>query len=412
MKAELPELMRERGLDALLVLGPDGKSCANPAFAYFIGSAHVTTGVVIVRADGSAFLLHHTMDRDEAAKTDLKLIDRSRYNYPALLRANNGDPIAAQAALLCQALRDVEAGPRVGIYGVEEVSVTLRLVDALRRDATFTVVAEGDDDVITRARKTKDRREAALIQQVCQLAEEVIAETQAFLQAHRAHNGCLVRPDGAALTVGDVKRFIRARAAERNLHGADCIFAVGRDAGVPHSAGNESDPIQVGRAIVFDFFPRGPEGYHADITRTWCLGFAPPEVERAWQTVLEAHALAERSFNLRDFTWAYNEAVCDLFEARGYTTLRQDPRATRGYVHSLGHGFGLAVHEAPSISLKGWRPDEVFQPGTVFCSEPGLYDPEAGWGVRVEDDYWFDEQGVLHRLTRYPHDLVIPLREG
>ncbi len=413
MRSDLPSLMHARGLDALLVLGPDGKACANAAFTYFVGGAHVTSGEVIVRADGATFLLHNAMERDEAAKTGLTLIDRSCYDYPALLRAHGGQPIPAYAALLCQVLRDVDAGQRLGIYGVSEVNTALRLVDALTCEGKLEIIAEGEDDVITQARKTKDAHEATLIRRACQLAEEVIGETQTFLQSHRARDGVLVRSDGAALTVGDVKRFIRARAAERNLQGADCIFAIGRDASVPHSAGNDADPIQLGRTIVFDFFPRVPEGYHADITRTWCLGYAPPQVERAWQTVMEAHALAESRFNLRDFTWSYNEVVCDLFESRGYATLRQNPRTTRGYVHSLGHGFGLAVHEAPSISLKGWRPDEVFQPGVVFCNEPGLYDPDdpaGGWGVRVEDDYWFDVEGALHRLTSYPRDLVLPLR--
>ena len=104
--------------------------------------------------------------------------------------------------------------------------------------------------------------------------------------------------------------------------------------------------------------------------------------------------------------------MCDLFEANGYPTIRQDYATTRGYVHSLGHGFGLAVHEAPAISLKGMRPDEKFQVGSVFCSEPGLYDPDdprGGWGVRIEDDYWCTPEGRFERLTTFDHDLVIPL---
>ena len=76
----------------------------------------------------------------------------------------------------------------------------------------------------------------------------------------------------------------------------------------------------------------------------------------------------------------------------------------------LGHGFGLDVHEAPYMSLRGTRADEYFERGTIICNEPGLYypdDPRGGWGVRIEDDYWCDESGAFVRLSEFDRTLVI-----
>jgi hypothetical protein len=101
-----------------------------------------------------------------------------------------------------------------------------------------------------------------------------------------------------------------------------------------------------------------------------------------------------------------------LFEAFGHKTQRQDLAATSGYLHGLGHGFGLAVHESPGMSLRGMRPDEKFQIGTIICNEPGLYypdDPRGGWGVRIEDDYWCNFDGTFQRLTEFDRALVVPM---
>jgi len=415
MKSDLPRLMRARNLDALVIFGSDGFGLANAPFIYFVGDAHVTSGLVIVKADGqspSIYLVHHPMERDEAAKTGLQLINKAAYNLPAIIQQKGGNRLAANVELMRRLFGDLGIQGRVGFYGADHVNVSYSLLSALSQAGVCEVVAEPEDDVISVARATKDAQEVACIRQTCRLTEALIGETRDYLRGHRLVGETLYTPAGQPLTVADVKRFICMRAFALGLEVRDCIFAIGRDAGVPHSSGTPDDPITIGKTIIFDIFPRGLGGYHCDITRTWCLGHAPAHVEQAHALVKAAHALAEARFNTEEHTYAFNEAVCDLFEANGYPTIRQDYATTRGYVHSLGHGFGLSVHEAPAISLKGLRPDEKFQVGSVFCSEPGLYDPDdprGGWGVRIEDDYWCTPEGRFERLTRFDHDLVVPL---
>ncbi|MCL6512256.1 MAG: Xaa-Pro peptidase family protein [Anaerolineae bacterium] len=420
MKSDLPRLMKERNLDALVIFGPDGFGLANAPFTYFIGDAHVTTGLVIVKRDQTSdspaksdiYLVHSPMEREEAAKTGLQLINKASYQLPEIIRQKSGDRLAAEVELLRRVFNDIGVRGRVGFYGADHVNTAFNFLNALIREGVCDVVAEAENDAISAARVTKDAYEADLIRQTCRLTEAVIGATRDFLRAHRVVHETLVTDDGSPLTVADVKRFIRGQAIALGLDMHDCIFAIGRDAGIPHSSGTPGDPIMVGKTIVFDIFPRGPGGYHADITRTWCLGYAPDHVQQAHELVMQAHALAESTFNTSDFTYTFNEAVCDFFEGHGHPTNRQDYATTRGYMHGLGHGFGLSVHEPPGMSLKGLRPDETFQPGTIVCNEPGLYypdDPRGGWGVRVEDDYWCNLEGQFERLTSFDRDLVVPM---
>jgi len=74
----------------------------------------------------------------------------------------------------------------------------------------------------------------------------------------------------------------------------------------------------------------------------------------------------------------------------------------------LGHGVGLNIHERPSISHLA--KEDVFQKGNFITIEPGLYYPEEGIGMRVEDSFIIDEHGALVSITPFRKDLVLPLR--
>jgi Xaa-Pro aminopeptidase len=89
--------------------------------------------------------------------------------------------------------------------------------------------------------------------------------------------------------------------------------------------------------------------------------------------------------------------------------VRSHPGNQEGYVHGLGHGIGLDIHEAPRFTHLESN-TTILQPGHVVTIEPGLYYPERGFGVRIEDAVAFNEAGELVWLTNYPYDLVIPMK--
>ena len=187
------------------------------------------------------------------------------------------------------------------------------------------------------------------------------------------------------------------------------IFSQGRDAGVPHNAGDPEMPLQLGRTIIFDIFPTTEEGYFHDLTRTWSLGYATDEVQEAYDQTKEIFDRVMAALELGRPTRDYQIMTCDYYESKGHKTVRSHPGTEEGYVHGLGHGIGLEIHEGPRFS-HGEGENTVLLPGHVVTIEPGLYYPSRGFAVRVEDAVAYNEAGELIWLTDYPYDLVIPMK--
>jgi len=106
----------------------------------------------------------------------------------------------------------------------------------------------------------------------------------------------------------------------------------------------------------------------------------------------------------------YQVLTCEIFEKDGHATPRTEKAPLQGYVHSLGHGLGLNIHERPWSGLTS-ADDNLLKPGVVFTIEPGLYYPEQGMGFRIEDAYWMNPEGKIERLTEYPYDFVLEMKK-
>jgi Xaa-Pro aminopeptidase len=79
-------------------------------------------------------------------------------------------------------------------------------------------------------------------------------------------------------------------------------------------------------------------------------------------------------------------------------------------VHNLGHGVGIEVHEYPYLRIQETAdPRNVLGPGSVFTIEPGLYYPERGIGVRIEDVVYIDHRGRIEILAPYEiRPVIVP----
>jgi Xaa-Pro aminopeptidase len=239
----------------------------------------------------------------------------------------------------------------------------------------------------------------------------VVGQVADFLCSHPAKNGVLLKADGQPLTIGQVKRMINLWLAERGADNPEgTIFAIGKDAGVPHSTGQAEDVLKLGQTIVFDIFPcEAGGGYHYDFTRTWCLGYAPDEVQALFEDVLGVYRQVMASLEVGASFKRSQKLTCELFEALGHPTVQSNPQTENGYVHSVGHGLGLYVHERPSSGTSAPETDRL-DPGVVVTIEPGLYYPERGMGVRLEDTVWVSPEGGFEILAPYPLDLVLPVK--
>jgi Xaa-Pro aminopeptidase len=407
MKQDLDRLMEERGLDAFVVAG---KMNGNPTLYYMTNGAEVISGHVIKKRGGEPVFLCSPIDREEAAASGLTVVTTNKYDYEGILREKT-DRLAAVVELYRRVFADLDVSGKVGFYGMADQGSAWMLLNALDEQLEgIEIHGDYEPTLIDMARATKDAAETERIRQVGQRTAAIMGQTVEFLRSHQVKDGALMQADGTPLTIGRVHQEINHLLAEQGLDVPEgIIFAVGRDAGVPHNKGNPEDVVMLGKSIIFDLAPReAGGGYYFDMTRTFCLGFAPPEVEKAYQDVHDCVEMLIGAYEVGTETRRYMRMACEFFESRGHPTIASDTKTESGYVHGLGHGIGLAVHEQPFFSL---TPSEnsVLQPGRIFTCEPGLYYPDQGFGVRIEDVIWIDSDGAVQDLSDFPKELVIEM---
>jgi Xaa-Pro aminopeptidase len=409
MKTDLDSLMQTHNLDALVALGPGDH---NAAMLYLTGGGHFT-GILLKKRDADPVLFYNSMERDEAARTGLPTKNLDDYKYPDLLKEANGDHLKATVARYQKMFADVGVTTgRVALYGRMEIGPVFAVFNALQAAMPgLAFVGELSDSMLMQARATKDEAEIARIRKMGAITTGVVGQVADWLTAHRVQNDVLIKPDGSPLTIGEVKSRINLWLSERGAENPEgAIFAIGRDAGVPHSSGTPTDLLRLGQTIVFDIYPcEQGGGYYYDFTRTWSLGYAADEALALYDQVLGVYRQLTSELKPGAPFKQYQQRTCELFEAQGHPTINSNPQTQEGFVHSLGHGLGLNVHERPWSGLNASDAD-ILAPGSVFTLEPGLYYPERGLGVRLEDTVWMRPDGRPEILAPYPLDLVLPMK--
>src|SRR5262249_41885296 len=162
----------------------------------------------------------------------------------------------------------------------------------------------------------------------------------------------------------------------QRLYGAEAdafetIVASGVRSALPHGRAS-AKKIRAGDMVTLDF-GCVVDGYHSDLTRTVAVGRAQAELKKIYAVVREAHSRA-------------TDAAVNGMKTKDLDARAQDYTREGGYSkyfrHSLGHGLGLQIHEAPRISVMSTA---TLRTGNVITIEPGVYIPGLG-GVRIEDD--------------------------
>ena len=409
MKRDIDRLMAERGIDWIVVEGPDGFSTANPDYMYLTGGVDLT-GTVLKRRGEPAMIVYRTMERQQAAETGLVMIPRDRWNMREIWQATR-DNFRAEVELRRRMFVDLGIGGRVGMYGTVKAGPSFAVLAALAQQVeNLEIVAEFENDLLAAARLTKDPDEIERMRVVGQKTCAVVQAVVDFIRAQRADGDALVDGAGHPITIGQIRQLIGREIAAQGLETPyGTIFAQGVDAGMPHAQGDDAMALRLGQAIVFDIYPREQGGgYYHDMTRTFAIGYAPPELRETYQHVLGAFEQVVGELEAGAPTRVYQEMVCRYFEERGHPTIDNNPGLEEGYVHGLGHGLGLDVHEALRIQTVQDQGD-IFVPGAVFTIEPGLYYPSRGYGVRIEDTIYCTPDGQFESLSPFPKDLVILL---
>ncbi len=183
------------------------------------------------------------------------------------------------------------------------------------------------------------------------------------------------------------------------------IVAGGKDSAQPHAIGRGI--LKQGEPIVIDIFPRSKKTkYFADMTRTVCLGKPSKKLAAMHKAVLGAQRLAYSMVRPGVKGKDIQAAVERYFERKGFGRIA--PRAKgkkgwlgkEGFIHGVGHGVGMRIHERPRVS----HSRDTLKEGDVITIEPGLYYKDTG-GVRIEDMVLVTRTGC-RSLTKFSKQLT------
>ncbi|HVP39359.1 MAG TPA: M24 family metallopeptidase, partial [Candidatus Saccharimonadales bacterium] len=348
MRNDLERLLKERDLDGFAVFG---NPIHSPALWYFLKGAELGVSYYLGGRGGRAHLIHNPMERDQAAQVGVEMSTPAQNGYKALLDSSRS-AAHAQARMVGGKLQAMGVSGRIAVFGTVPVGEALEMGGTLESEFGFQVVPDDSLPLADEIRYTKDPHEIEIIRRLGRVTCEVMGRLRSLLGSLKARGGALVKPDGSPARLGDLRRTVRLGFIEHGLvepHGS--IISQGRDAGVPHNHGDDAEGIRAGEPIIVDIYPQQlGGGYHFDMTRTFCVGPARAELQDVFETVKEGHQRALKGLRLGSLAREHQDALCDFYESKGHRTIRQDDKIEEGYVHSLGHGVGLEIHERPRFT--------------------------------------------------------------
>lgn len=213
--------------------------------------------------------------------------------------------------------------------------------------------------IIENLRRTKTSQELRSIQKACALTKKVLRLIPSRLKIGRTER----------MLALDIETLSRSLGAESMAF--ETIVAFGENTSRPHHHPGDrrlqrSDIVQIDMGVKVD-------GYCSDYSRVFWMGKKTPAQKKAYRALREAKRDAEKSVHTGVSNRSLDTVARDTLKRYGYD---------KEFCHSLGHGLGLDIHEAPSLSKKA--PLMTLRKHEVITIEPGLYF-EGEWGMRVED---------------------------
>jgi Xaa-Pro aminopeptidase len=333
-RAALRSRLQERELDALLVVD--------------LLNVRYLTGFT---GSNAALLVDAENDERTVFCTDGRYLTQSARQVPDLERLIERPCVPALAALT-----DTKGYRRAGF---ESHRVTVDDLDVLAEQAAEVELVRAPG-LVEELRVVKDEAEVEALRMACAAADRALADLV-------AHGG--LRP---GRTEREIARELESRMLD---HGAtapsfETIVAAGANSAVPHHRPTDAE-LATGDLVKLDFGAL-VDGYHSDMTRTFVLG-APADWQRELYDLVAAAQAAGRAA-LRP-----GADVADVDDAARSVI----EHAGRGeeFLHGLGHGVGLEIHEAPSLAKTG---EGRLSAGMAVTVEPGVYLSGRG-GVRIED---------------------------
>lgn len=346
---KLRQTLEEKKLDGILVSSPINRR--------YITGFTGTAGTAII------------------SRTDARFITDFRYTKQANEQINDFKVIEHQGGLI-EEIKNQLKEMNITHLGFEKEHVTYHQYEQFRDSFDVTLVPVSGMLEALRLIKTDD--ELAIMKQAAKIADDAFEHIQSF-----------IKPGVREIDISnELEFFMRKQGATASSF--DTIVASGERSALPHGVASNKK-IQTGELVTLDYGALY-RGYCSDITRTVAVGEINERLHSIYHIVLEAQLRGVTAIK-PGITGKEADAV-----TRGYIT---EQGYGKYFGHSTGHGLGMEVHEAPSLSL---RSDKLLEPGMVVTVEPGIYIPEVG-GCRIEDDVVITKTGN-ERLTQAPKELI------
>lgn len=358
---------------------PDSRPRRLAALAEGLTAAHVD-GLLVTSLANIRYLTGFSGSSGLLFVTERDVLFITDFRYQTQVRAEIGD--LARIAIEPQSLwtglwQQLAQIPNVTVAGFESAHLLHRdfqrlLENGARWQWRPTL------DLVETLRERKDAGELALIGEAAGVATRALGHALEAVEAGMRE----------IEVAGILEKALRDEGSEGFPFAT--IVASGPRSALPH-ARSSSRQIERGDFLLMDF---GAEigGYCADVTRTVVVGRADAEQRTFYEVVQVANQRA-------------SERVRAGMSGRDADALARDYIQQRGlgdlFGHSLGHGLGLEVHEAPRLAKTA---DGALAEGAVVTIEPGIYRPDWG-GVRIEDDVHLGPDGPAI-LTHFARELI------
>lgn len=232
--------------------------------------------------------------------------------------------------------------------------------------------------VLKQVRMQKDITELDLLRKSAELADRVMGEILSEIKLG------ITEKRLALVVENKLKEFGAEDLSFRP------IIAFGSNGASPHHQTGDRK-LANGELVTLDF-GGVLHGYCSDITRTFCLGKASPEIKKVYQTVKDANEAGFLAARLGVTCAAVDQAARGVISAAGFSEF---------FIHRTGHGIGLDCHEEPYLVAGNEQP---LKEGMSFSIEPGIYIP-GKFGVRIEDIVAATAQGPW-RLNTFDRELI------
>ena len=307
------------------------------------------------------------------------VMTRTQAGLPDILKTEQ-DPVRATAKMITG---------QVGKKILVPPDFPIALANTLSEYCSILV----DKGTVRSMRAKKSKNEILLMKNVQRATEKAMDLAVLLIKKASAKKGTLY-VDKKPLTAEYVKFSMHSLLLQYGCSAVDTIVSCGEETSIPHITG--TGPLKSGVPIVIDLFPvKEISGYYADMTRTVAKGEPSTEILEMYTALREAKRLGISRVKAGVSGADIHQDVVDFFKDQGYES------NSRGFIHNLGHGVGLQVHELPTVGPAG----KVLVSGNVITIEPGLYYPGVG-GVRLEDIGVVTKTG-FENFTVFREELIV-----